>query len=337
KETAMQSYINRITTTDAHVSGEPIRVIPPDALDLEGNSIIEKRDYFSSHLDYLRQALILEPRGHENMFGAVACRARAKEADLGLFFMDTKGYLNMCGHGTIGTVTILLEKGFLSPDKECLVIETPSGLIRAEFEMEGDKVSRVSFRSVPAFVYDTGIEVHTPGFGDLRADIVFSGNFFIMIDSTRLPCELAGENLGTLIPEAMAIKEQLNAKLSVSHPLEPHISGMDLVQFYNSQETGSYNNCVIFGQGQVDRSPCGTGLSGLLALMAHYGTAGPGQEVICQSILGTSLTGKIAARTRVDRYDAIIPEITGTGFITGTHEFILDREDPFRQGFLMQV
>ncbi len=333
----MQSYINQITTTDAHVSGEPIRVIASDALDLEGNSIVEKRDYFSRHLDYLRQALILEPRGHENMFGAVVCSPQTKEGDLGLFFMDTKGYLNMCGHGTIGSVTILLEKGIITPEKDFLMIETPSGLIQAKFEMDEKKVTQVSFKNVPAFVYDTDIDIHTPRFGDIKADIVFSGNFFIMIDSSQLPCELASENLRALIPEAMAIKELLNRKLIISHPTEPHISGMDLIQFYHQPRTGPYNNCVTFGQGQVDRSPCGTGLSGLLALMAHKGQLVPGQEIVCESILGTSLKGKVSTRTSVAHYDAVIPEITGTGFITGTHEFILNQEDPFRQGFIMHA
>ncbi len=333
----MHPYINYITTTDAHVSGEPIRVITSDTLDLQGSTIVEKRDYFSRHLDYLRQALILEPRGHENMFGAVACSPQTQEGDLGLFFMDTKGYLNMCGHGTIGSVTILLEKGIITPEKNFLMIETPSGLIRAEFEMADKKVTQVSFKNVPAFVYETDIDIHTPRFGNLKADVVFSGNFFIMIDSSQLPCELTSENLSALIPEAMAIKERLNRKLEVCHPKEPHISGMDLVQFYNQPRNGPFQNCVIFGQSQVDRSPCGTGLSGLLALMAHKGLLVPGQEIVCESILGTSLKGKISKRTRVNHYEAVIPEITGTGFITGTHEFVLNQEDPFRQGFTMHA
>ncbi len=331
----MHPYIHQITTTDAHVSGEPIRVIPHGVLDLKGNSITEKRDYFSSHLDYLRQALILEPRGHENMFGAVACPPQTREGDFGLFFMDTGGYLNMCGHGTIGSVTILLEKQMIVPRQEVLTIETPSGPIRARFKKNGDRVTRVSFQNVPAFVYETGIRITTARLGNIKADIVFSGNFFIMIDICQTPRDLTSANLGSLISEAMKIKKALNRQLKVRHPLAPHITGMDLVQFYDSSRSKTPKNCVVFGKGQVDRSPCGTGLSGLLALMAKKNELLPGEPVTCQSILGTTLEGQISNRTSVGSYEAIIPEISGTGFITGTHEFVLNRDDPFKQGFLM--
>ncbi|MBV1757245.1 MAG: proline racemase family protein [Dethiosulfatibacter sp.] len=334
----MNKYMDKIIATDAHVAGEPIRLISSEQLNLKGDTVYEKREYFKENFDYLRKSLIHEPRGHDNMFGAVMCTTSNPEADVGLFFMDTNGYLDMCGHGIIGSVTIIWEQNYIinkAGENNHLIIETPGGLIKVKLKILNEKVEEVSFTNVPAFVYASNYEINTSFLGKLNIDIVYSGNFFALVKAHQLPYEMNKQNLKKLVTDGMKIKEILNSSFKLHHPLEKHRKNIDLVQFYDINRSNEINNCVVFGKGQVDRSPCGTGFSGVMALMHHKNLIKINSLITCKSILGTSFIGRITEKIKIENLDAVIPEIRGKAFITGTHEFILNKKDPFRNGFLI--
>lgn len=327
-----------IAAIDAHVAGEPIRVISPSQLELSGTTIHEKRESFIKNYDFLRKALIHEPRGHENMFGALICDSSHPEADIGLFFMDTKGYLNMCGHGTIGCVSVLLSENQIAPslrEKHLLVIETPAGLIESRFEISNHSANEVAFTNVPSFVYRSNASILLKSGIELRVDIVFSGSFFVLVNADQLEFELDRRNLKHFVTIAEELRTKLNQALCVSHPYKSHINSIDLTQFYTFSHSGHIKNCVVFGDQQVDRSPCGTGFSAMLAMLHQKGLLKVRTVIQCEGILGTQFSGQILEKTTVKSFAAVIPEISGEGFVTGKHEFILDGPDPFKHGFLL--
>ncbi len=347
----------RIIVADSHTMGEPTRVVIGGLPHIPGKNLVEKRMYLDEHLDDVRTGIMFEPRGHNDMFGSIITAPTHPEAHLGIIFMDGGGYLNMCGHGTIGAVTVALELGIIKaegPEME-VVLESPAGLVRCRAVLEGEKVTGVSIANVPAFLYRQDASVSLPrrivqenlpefpreGAGDtveINLDIAFGGNFFAIVPAEAYGISLNPDNASRLINLGMSIKDAVNQQLDVRHPELAHINTIDLVEF--SRKTGegdnAYKNVVIFGLGSLDRSPCGTGTCAKMASLHQRGKLAVGETFIHDSILDTRFYGKILSPTKVKDIPAVIPEITGAAYITGINELILDDRDPLNKGFRLK-
>ncbi|NIM44392.1 MAG: proline racemase [Nitrososphaeria archaeon] len=323
----------QVFTVDTHTGGEPTRIII-SYLRVPGRTMAEKRDYFQSRLDHLRRSLIFEPRGHRNMFCAVLLDPVNEEADLGVLFMHSGGYMNMCGHGSIGVVTAALETRILEPKGE-VVLDTSAGPVRALPEIKGDKVKKVTIRGVPSFLYKR-TKADIPGVGEPVIDIAYGGNFFVIVEAEELGLKVKLENLVALREAGMKIRCHINDAMKVRHPIHG-FHQVDVVQFSDVPENpvAHKRNVNIFGDGSVDRSPGGTGTSAKMAALYAAGHLKLGEKFIHESILGLVFEGKLVEKTKLGDLDAVIPEFTGCAYITGTHRFIIDDEDPFKFGFLL--
>jgi proline racemase len=331
-----------ITTLDAHAAGEPLRIITGGLPEVKGATILERRRYMLEHLDYIRHALMWEPRGHYNMYGCVTTEPVSPEADLGVLFMHNEGYSTMCGHGIIALVTALLETGAFPATGQLTPInlDTPAGLVRATAYLDGSgHVERVAFLNVPSFLFARDVELKLPKYGTLLVDVAFGGAFYAFISSEKVGLKVRPENVEQLVEVAEAIKSAVNAAISIEHPIESDLSfvyGTILIDTPENPAHYSRNVCV-FADAEVDRSPTGTGVSARLALHHARGEITDGQEIIVESILGSESTfrGKVVGRAKVGPYDAIVPEVSGQAFITGQHTFIIDKRDELGKGFLM--
>ena len=324
-------------TVDSHTMGEPTRIITGGFPELLGNTMMERKKYLEENFDHYRKALMLEPRGHKDMFGALLTKPISKEADLGVIFMDTGGYLNMCGHGSIGTSTVAVETGLVKvtePYTE-VVLEAPAGLIRAKVRVENGRAIETSIINVPAFLYLKDLEVELAGYGRVTLDVSFGGSFFALIDAEKIGLRIDTENIEQITDLGMKILKKLNDTINIKHPYLD-ITTVDLAEFYCSPTSppAHKKNVVIFGDSQVDRSPCGTGTSAKLALMYARDELKIGEEFIYESITGSMFKGVIIEETLIGGYKAIIPQITGSAYITGFNRWIIDEADPFKSGFI---
>lgn len=329
-----------IQTVDSHTMGEPTRIIVGGVPNIPGKTMPAKKTYLEEHMDYIRTGIMLEPRGHKDMFGSIITAPVSDEADIGIIFMDGGGYLNMCGHGTIGAVTVALETGMVEMTEPYsqVVLEAPAGLIRATAKIENQKVKEVSFRNVPAFHYKKDVEIAVPLLGKtVKLDIAFGGSFFAIVSARELGIKVALENIQKLTEIALSIRKTINQTIPIRHPVLSHIKTVDLVEIYDTptHPAANYKNVVIFGQGQVDRSPCGTGTSAKLATLYSKGEIKEGEPFVYESILGTLFKGKIVGHTTIGAFQAVIPEITGSAYITGFNNFVFDEEDPVKYGFVL--
>ena len=331
-----------ITTLDAHAAGEPLRIITSGMPEIKGSTILERRRYMLEHLDFIRRALMWEPRGHYNMYGCVVTEPISPEADVGVLFMHNEGYSTMCGHGIIALVTALLETGAFPAQGQLtpLNLDTPAGLVRATAYLDGSRhVERVSFLNVPSFLYAQDVELALPQYGKLLVDVAYGGAFYAFISSEKVGLKVGQENTEQLVEAAEAIKSAVNAAISIEHPIESELSfvyGTILIDTPENPAHHSRNICV-FADAEVDRSPTGTGVSARLALHHAKGEITDGQEIIVESILGSASTfhGKVVGRTKVGPYDAIVPEVSGKAYITGYHEFVIDKRDELGKGYLL--
>jgi len=328
----------KIWCIDTHTAGEPTRIVVSPLPIIWKGSVAQARESLKDEHDNLRRALIWEPRGHRDMFGAVILPPSDPEADLGVVFMDGSGYLSMCIHGSIGTVTAALETGFIemhSPVTE-VTLETPSGIVKASATIDGSKVKEVTIRNVPSFLYDTG-SIDIPGIGRITVDIAFGGNFFAIVDAKELKVTVAPESYDQLVRIGLAIMHEANNKFQVAHPVNKHIQSIDLVEICTkpSDPRAHSKNATVFGRGQIDRSPCGTGTCAKMAALHAKGRLGLGEEFINEGILGTSFRGRLLATTRVGEFKAVVPEVTGSAYITAFCQFVFDSSDPFSNGFLL--
>jgi len=342
KQIDIAAHAPVITTVDAHAAGEPLRIITGGLPELQGATMLERRRSMQHHFDHVRRALMWEPRGHRDMYGAVVTRPVTSEADLGVLFMHNEGYSTMCGHGIIALVTALLETGAITAkgQQTPVNLDTPAGLVRATAHLDSSgHVERVSFLNVPSFVYARNVEIELPAYERLVVDIAFGGAFCAFIPAGLVDLRVTPENTEQLVAAGEAIKQAVNGTLSIKHPI-----GSDLSFLYGTILTGppenpahhSRNICV-FANAEVDRSPTGTGVSARLALLHTKDEIVDGQQIFIESILGATSTfgGRIVGRAKVGSYEAIVPEISGTAFITGRHEFIIDPRDELGRGFLV--
>lgn len=330
-----------LTSIDAHAAGEPLRIITGGLPPLPGTTILEKRRYMQDHLDYIRRALMWEPRGHVNMYGCILTPAVTSEADLGVLFLHNEGYSTMCGHGVIALVTTLLQTGVVPAQGTLtpVTLDTPAGLVRATAHLKNDgQVERVSFLNVPSFVYARDLDLEVPGYGRLIVDIAFGGAFYALLPARQLGLRVVPEETERLVNAAEAIKKAINEHLEIQHPAEEDLGFLYGVILTDAPENPAHHsrNICVFANAEVDRSPTGTGVSARLALHYARGEIARGQEVAIESILGAANTfcGLVKEEIRVGPYAAIIPEVSGTAFITGRHEWLLDAADELGRGFL---
>ncbi len=333
-EKAEQTFL----VVDSHTMGEPTRIILKGFPRLEGRTMMERKQYLARNYDHFRTALMLEPRGHKDMFGALITEPATPGADLGVIFMENSGYLNMCGHGSIGTATVAVETGLVPVEEPYthLTLDAPAGPVRARVRVEKGRAREVTLVNVPAFVYREGLSVPVPGYGEVPCDIAFGGSFFALVDAEKVGLCVCGAHLAALTELGMALMAVINRAVPVRHP-EADICGVDLVEFFSPAADGcaDLKNVVVFGDRQIDRSPCGTGTSAKLACLYRKGLLKMGQPFVYEGITGSRFRGVVVGETRVGEYPAVVPEITGSAFITGVNRLILNGDDPEKYGFLV--
>lgn len=337
-EPKMQEYQHKFVTVDSHTMGEPTRIVVEGFPELPGDTMMEKKKFLEQHYDHYRRALMLEPRGHRDMFGALLTRPVHAEADLGVIFMDSGGYLNMCGHGSIGTATVAVETGLVPVTEPYtdVVLDAPSGVIRTRVRVENGKAVEVSIRNVPAFLYKENIPVELPGYGTIVADIAFGGSFFALVDAEKIGLEISMDQIEEITDLGMKLRKKINDTVEVRHPYLD-ITTVDLVEFYCSPTNpeADKKNVVIFGESQADRSPCGTGTSAKLATLYARKEIKLGQPFVYESITGSMFRGVATAEVALnEEIQAVIPEITGSAYVTGYNTWLLDADDPLEMGFL---
>ncbi|MDR7001956.1 proline racemase family protein [Neobacillus niacini] len=331
-----------ISAIDSHTAGEAARIITGGIPNIPGKTMAEKRQYLIDHHDHLRTALMHEPRGHNEMFGAFLTAPTDPNADFGIIFMDGGGYLNMCGHNTIAAVTVAIETGMVETGDgrtAQVVLDTPAGLVRANASIkDGRKVEEVSFKNVPSFLYKKDQKLYIPEIGEVTFDISFGGSFFVIISAKELGLKVEPKNASLLTSLGMKVLQAVNANIEIQHPTLKHINKADLIEIFDDpiHPDATYKNVVIFGQGQVDRSPCGTGTSAKLATLYARGELGINEPFVYESILGTLFKGRIVEETTIGEFTAVVPEITGSAYITGYNTFLIDPEDPLKYGFILK-
>lgn len=331
--------MHAITTIDCHVAGEALRVVTAGFPEPSGSTILEKRQYCRTHLDHLRTALMWEPRGHHEMYGCLLVTPAHPQADTGVLFFHNEGYSTMCGHGIIGLVTVMLEQGLFPASVPTTTIrfDTPSGLVTARASLDAGKVRNVAFLNVPSFVLDVEQTVRVPGIGSVNYDVAFGGAFYAFCQAEALDLSLEPKHARRLQALGLAIKQAIMAERTISHPTEPELGYLYGTIFVAPSRTpeGDLRQVCIFANGALDRSPTGTGVSAHLALLHAKGTLRVGQSLRFESILGTLFGGKIVEETQLGPYPAIIPEVEGHACLTGRHEFMIDPDDPLKDGFLL--
>ena len=331
---------SRITTIDAHTEGEPFRVVTGGYPEIPGETILARRRYARDHLDHLRTALMWEPRGHADMYGCLVTPPVSENADIGVLFMHNEGYSTMCGHGIIGITTVALETGMLpvKGPETTVRIDTPAGLVTAHAEVEGSRVGRVRFHNVASFVLDLDQKVDVPGFGAVSYDLAFGGAFYAYVRAEDVGLACTPADVRAQIEKATAIKRAIMASRPIPHPFEEDLSflyGVVFVGPAESPDAHSRNVCV-FAEGEVDRCPTGTSVSARLALHYARGEIAVGETITIESIIGSRFEGRVVETTSFGPHAAVIPEVSGTAHITGRHEFLIDREDDLRHGFILR-
>jgi proline racemase len=330
----------RITSIDAHTAGEPLRIITGGFPDLPGDTILAKRQYARQHYDHLRQALMWEPRGHADMYGCLLVPPVTTDGDVGVLFMHNEGFSTMCGHGIIGLVKVGVETGlFPAHGPQRLVrIDTPAGRVTATAHLREGRVERVSFLNVPSFLLERDLTVEVAGLGKVTCDIAFGGAFYAYVDAESVGVDITQRNQSELIDVGMLIKRAVMDSYRIVHPDgDPDLNflyGTILVKMLGG-DVHSRNVC-IFAEGEVDRSPTGTGVSGRVAIHHARGELAVGETITIESLIGTRFTGAVVETTQVNGLPAVIPEVSGTAFITGRHEFLIDPDDPLKDGFVLR-
>lgn len=314
-------------TTDTHTAGEPTRIVTA-GIDWSGvrDSICAYRDEFVREYDWVRELLMLEPRGHADMFGAVPVLDVGDDADVGVFFMDTKGYLDMCVHGTIGVVTALIETGQLAEKPDGIRVATPAGIVQTEPTVIDGRVASVSVENVASCLCER-LTVDIDPYGAVSVDVVFAGNCFALVNAATLGLDTTDPDTGSFVAAGLAIRDAVNTAVSIKHPITGSNMEVELTELYWSAN-GVNRNITVFGNGMIDRSPCGTGTCAKMALLYASGELNVGETYRHESVIGTEFVGEIRDTTKTNERTLIIPSITGSAFITGTHRFRLNPTDP---------
>jgi trans-L-3-hydroxyproline dehydratase len=318
-----------------HTGGEPLRIFTAGLPELPGDSVLEKRRYFRDHYDHLRTATMWEPRGHADMYGSVITPSR--DADLDVFFLHNEGYSTMCGHAIIAITTLAFETGLIARTggRRELTINVPAGRIHSVAHMDGDRVNHASFRNVPSFVFRHDEHVDVPGVGRVRFDIAYGGAFYAIVEAAPLGLALMPSEFNRLIDVGRRIKHAVMATMPIEHPFEADLGFLYGTIFTGpAREVGHHSrNVCIFADGEVDRSPTGSGVSARAALHYARGELAMNTPITIESILGSTMTVRAVEATTFGSHAAIVPEVSGTAHITGRNELYLDPEDSLGKGF----
>jgi proline racemase len=329
--------MHTLRTIDAHTAGEPLRLIVDGFPSIDGATMQEKREWLMINHDRLRTALMLEPRGHTDMYGALLTEPERATSDAGVLFMHNEGYSTMCGHGVIAVATIALERGLITPRNAAeIVLDTPAGEVRARphWSTADRRVTSVRFRNVPSFVLHPAVPVRLDA-RTIHADVAFGGAFYAIVDSEAAGLGIRGDRLADLRRAGMAIKHAVEAAVRVEHPEQPDLHGIYGTIFTGppTSPDADLRNVTIFADAEVDRSPCGTGTCAVMAVLAAMGILTREQPFTHESIIGTRFRGHVAGEVTVGDLPAIEPEIEGEAYITGESTFFIDERDPLAYGF----
>lgn len=324
----MQSEVF-IEAVDTHTGGEPTRIVTGglNVSQFTGGSVREQRDRFRAEADSVRELLMKEPRGHDDMYGAIVVPPEREEADVGVFFMDNGGYKDMCGHGTIGVVTALIETGYLDSQK-AVTIETPAGTVTAEPDVQDGQVKRVTVRNVSSYVYDsTTLSMEIDGTTrDVPVDVVYAGNLFAMIPASVFDRTVSPDNTDAFIEYGIEVRRRVNERMDIRDPFTGEKMAVDHTEFYEAGEEAD-RNIVVFSQGAVDRSPCGTGTCGKMTLLYSKGKLDLRESYSHESVIGTRFEGRLLDAEERNGYTVTTPEISGSAYIVAEHTFLLDPDD----------
>ncbi len=322
---------------DAHTCGNPVRVIYGGAPLLIGANMSEKRQHFLKEFDWIRRGLMFEPRGHDMMSGTIIFQPSSDKYDVSILFIETSGCLPMCGHGTIGTVTVLIEKEIITPKKEgVLRIETPAGLVVATYKKdEKNRVESVKIVNIASFLHSTNLEIESSKLGKLVVDVAYGGNFYAIVDPQENFAGIENFTAAELISMSGELRERLNEKYSFVHPENETICGLSHIEWTGQtiEKASSARNAVFYGDKAIDRSPCGTGTSARMAQWYAKGLLKAGDEFIHESFIGSKFIGRIEEELSLGEYKAIIPSIEGWAKITGLNIITINDDDPYAHGF----
>jgi 4-hydroxyproline epimerase len=322
---------------DAHTCGNPVRLVKTGGPDLQGKNMSEKRHHFIKEYDWIRKGLMFEPRGHDMMSGSILYPPHDPENDVAVLFIETSGCLPMCGHGTIGTITIAIEEGLIKPNKQGKVrLETPAGLVKIEYKQTGEKVSSVKLTNVPSFLHSEQLEVECTQLGKLKVDVAYGGNFYTIVDVQDNFPGLEFYNAEQLIGWSRSLRKNINEKYSFVHPEDETIKGCSHILWAGKtiDEKATARNAVFYGDKAIDRSPCGTGTSARMAQWYAKGKLKKGELFIHESIIGSQFIGTIEEEITVNGNKAIRPGIEGWAKIYGHNTITIDPDDdPYAFGF----
>ncbi len=330
------SSITKFICIDGNTAGNPVRVVMSPTPKLEGNTMMEKRIHFLKEFDWIRKGLMFEPRGHDMMSGSFFFPPQDAFNDVAVLFIETSGCLPMCGHGLIGTITILIEEKLVLPkEKGILRVETPAGLIIASYTQEAEKVTAVKFTNIASFLYASGLEVEHPELGKLKVDVAYGGNFYAIVDPQANFKGIEDYTAGKLIDFSKSLRILVNELQEFIHPEDSNIQGCSHVLWAGKtlDKTSTARNAVFYGDKAIDRSPCGTGTSARMAQWYAQDKLKVGSSFIHESIIGSTFKGTVEQKTTAGSFLAITPSIEGSARITGYNTILIDSEDPYAAGF----
>lgn len=324
---------------DGHTCGNPVRLVSGGGPLLDGATMLDKRAHFLRDFDWIRTGLMFEPRGHDMMSGSILCPPTHPDCEVGVLFIETSGCLPMCGHGMIGTITMALENGLITPRiPGQLSIDTPAGKVDIAYRQEGRFVEEVRLTNVPSFLHAEGLTVDVEGLGEIVVDVAYGGNFYAIVEPQQNFNDMADFTATQLIGLSPKLRAALNAKYEFIHPVHPAINGLSHIQ-WTGQPTvmGAHaRNAVFYGDKAIDRSPCGTGTSARMAQLAAKGKLSVGDEFHHESIIGSIFKGRFEVTTTIANRQAIIPSIAGWARMTGYNTIFIDDRDPYAHGFTVK-
>jgi len=325
---------------DAHTCGNPVRLVYRGGPELEGNNMLERRQHFMAEYDWVRTSLMFEPRGHAMMSGSILYPSSREDCDVGVLFIETSGCLPMCGHGTIGMVTIAIENRLVSPRTPGrLELDTPAGRVTAHYTEADGKVRSVRFTNVPSFLHSSGLKVDCPELGGvLEVDVAYGGNFYVIIEPQEIYGDLSQLNVVDIVRLSSLLRDRINERYTFTHPLDERLSQLRHILWAGKplQAGSDARNAVFYGESAVDRSPCGTGTSSRMAQLAARGELSSGDVFVHESYIGSQFTGRIEAMEHVGKYPAIVPSIEGWARVYGHNVITVDPDDdPFWKGFVV--
>ncbi|OYW68168.1 MAG: hydroxyproline-2-epimerase [Bosea sp. 12-68-7] len=323
---------------DGHTCGNPVRMVAGGAPPLKGATMVEKRAHFLAEYDWIRTGLMFEPRGHDVMSGSILYPPTRDDADIAILFIETSGCLPMCGHGTIGTVTMALERGLVTPREEgVLKIDTPAGLVTARYTRNGDYVDTVRITNIASYLHATGLTAEIEELGEVTVDVAYGGNFYAIVDPQDAFRDIADINPSDIQRWSPKLRAALNDKYQFIHPENPAINGLSHILWTGAptKPEAHARNAVFYGDKAIDRSPCGTGTSSRMAQWAAQGKLQVGDDFVHESIIGTMFRGRVEATAQVGPFEGIIPSIEGWARMTGYNTIFIDDRDPLAHGFLV--